>query len=190
MKFMLQKIYKEKVIPAMKEKFGYTNTYAVPKITKIIINSGVGKMMNIRKGKEVTDSDEGVIEGLISEFSLIAGQKPQIVRAKKSIAGFKLRAGTIAGVRATLRGERMYHFFDRLINISFPRTRDFRGFEKKSVDESGNMTLGIPEQIIFPEIPHDKVRQMWGMEVTIVTSAKNREEGIELLGGLGMPFKK
>jgi len=187
---MLQKIYKEKVIPSLQEKFGYKNVYAVPKITKIIINSGVGRMINTRKGKEVADSDEGLIEGLISEFSLIAGQKPQIIRAKKSIAGFKLRAGTIAGVRATLRGGKMYHFVDRLINISLPRTRDFRGFEKKSVDESGNMTLGIPEQIIFPEIPHDKVRQMWGMEVTIVTSAKNREEGIELLGGLGMPFRK
>ena len=185
----LQEKYKKDVIPALREQFNYTNIHAVPKIEKIVVNSGVGKMINARKGKETTDSDEGVIEDLISEFTLIVGQKPEIVRARKSISSFKLRAGMIAGVRATLHGARMYDFLARLIHIAFPRTRDFQGLEKKSVDNSGNMTIGIREQIIFPEIPHDKVRQMWGMEVTIVTSAKSREEGLELLAQLGIPFR-
>lgn len=184
----LQEKYKKDVIPALREKFGYTNVYAVPKLEKIVVNSGVGKMVNARKGKE-TDTDEGLIEDLISEFTLIVGQKPQIVRARKSISSFKLRMGMIAGVRVTLRGVKMYDFLARLIDIAFPRTRDFQGLEKKSVDGSGNMTIGIREQIIFPEIPHDKVQQMWGMEVTIVTNAKNKEEGLELLMQLGVPFR-
>jgi len=185
----MQEKYKKDVVPALREKFDYGNIYAVPKVEKIVVNTGVGKMVNARKGKETAETDEGLIEDLISEFTLIVGQKPQIVRARKSIASFKLRIGMIAGVRATLRGARMYDFLGRLIHIAFPRTRDFRGLEKNSVDRSGNMTIGIREQIIFPEIPHDKVRQMWGMEVTIVTSAKNREEGTELLAQLGIPFR-
>ena len=186
----LQEKYHKEVIPAMKEKFGYTNVFSVPKVKKIVINTGVGKMINARIGKEVAEGDEDLIKDLISEFSLITAQHPQIIRARKSISGFKLREGMIAGAKATLRGNRMYDFLARLIHIAFPRTRDFRGLEERSVDESGNMTIGISEQIIFPEIPHDKVRQMWGMEATIVTSAKNREEAVELLKGLGMPFKK
>lgn len=186
----LQEKYSKETVPAMREKFGYKNIYAVPSVKKIVINSGVGKMINARKGKEVTQGEEGFIADIISELALIAGQKPHIVRAKKSISGFKLRAGMISGVRVTLRGKKMYDFLARLINIAFPRTRDFRGFRAGSCDESGNMTIGISEQIIFPEIPHDKVRQMWGMEVTIVTSAKNREEGAELLRQLGMPFQR
>jgi len=184
----LQKKYTEEVVPAMREKFGYKNVYAAPRLEKIVVNTGVGKMISVRKGKEVTDSDEGVIEDILSELAMITGQKPQVVRAKKSIAGFKLRAGTISGVKVTLRGDRMYDFLTRLIHVALPRTRDFRGLSKKSVDHSGNMTIGMHEQIIFPEIPHDKVRQMWGMEVTIVTTANSREEGLELLKGLGVPF--
>jgi len=186
----LKEKYKKETVPAMKEKFGYTNVYAVPKIEKIVINTGVGKMINARKGKEVTEGEEKFIEDLMAEFALIVGQKPQIIRTRKSISGFKLRTGMIVGVRATLRGPRMYDFLARLIHIAFPRTRDFRGYEETSVDQRGNMTIGIREQIIFPEIPHDKVRQIWGMEVTIVTSAKNREEGVELLKRLGVPFSK
>ena len=164
-------------------------TYSVPKIQKIVINSGVGKMVNVSKGKEITKGDEDIIKDLVSEFSLITGQKPQILRAKKSIAGFKLRAGMISGVRATLRGAKMRDFLSRLINIAFPRTRDFSGLEEKAVDKSGNLTIGIKEQIIFPEIPHDKARKIWGMEVTIVTSANNRQEGIKMLKELGVPFR-
>jgi len=180
----------------MKEKFGYTNTYAVPRLEKIVINSGVGKIINTRKGNEVAQGEESLVENIISELSLIAGQKPHIIKAKKSIAGFKLREGTISGIRVTLRGEKMYDFLSRIINVAFPRTRDFRGFNVnrgfnvKSVDKSGNMSIGIPEQIIFAEIPHDKVRQMWGMEVTIVTSAEDKEKGTELLRQFGMPFVK
>lgn len=184
----LQKKYTEEVVPAMREKFGYKNVYAAPRLEKIVVNTGVGKMISVRKGKEVTDSDEGVIEDILSELAMITGQKPQVVRAKKSIAGFKLRAGTISGVKVTLRGDRMYDFLTRLIHVALPRTRDFRGLSKKSVDRSGNMTIGMREQIIFPEIPHDKVRQMWGMEVTLTTTANSREEGLELLKGLGVPF--
>ncbi len=182
--------YNKGVVPSMVENFGYKNIYAVPKVIKIVMNSGVGKTINARKGKETAQSEEDLIKDLLNEFALIAGQKPQVVRAKKSIAGFKLRQGMIVGVKATLRGRRMYDFLSRLINTAFPRMRDFRGLEEKSVDGAGNMTMGLHEQIIFPEIPHDKVRQIWGMEVTIVTTAKNRKEGFELLKQLGMPFKR
>lgn len=186
----LREKYKKEIVPALQEKFGYKNRYMVPKIEKIVVNSGVGKMINMRRGKETGQNEEGFVKELVSEFSLIVGQKPQIIRAKKSISGFKLRRGMISGVRATLRGTRMYDFLSRLIHISFPRTRDFRGLEEKCVDRSGNITIGIHEQIIFSEIPHDKVRQIWGMEVTIVTTAKNHEEGLELFKQLGVPFKR
>lgn len=186
----LQEKYKQDIIPAMRKKFGYKNVYAVPKLIKIVVNSGVGKMISAKKGKEAGGGEESIVADLVKEFTLIVGQKPEIVRAKKSISGFKLREGMIAGVAVTLRGARMYDFFTRLVHVAFPRMRDFRGVEEKSVDERGNMTIGIVEQIIFPEIPHDKVRQMWGMEVSFVTSAKNKEQGVELLRGLGMPFAR
>lgn len=186
----LQEKYIKEVVPALQKKFGYRNAYAVPRIGKIVVNSGVGKMINARKGKETTQSDEDLIKDLVFEFMLIVGQKPHVVRARKSISGFKLRSGTVAGVRATLRGVKMYDFLSRLIHVAFPRSRDFQGFEEKAVDKNGNMTIGIREQIVFPEIPHDKVRQMWGMEITIVTSAKDREAGVELLKKLGIPFRR
>jgi len=185
----LQEKYNKEAVPHMKDMFGYKNIYAVPRIEKIVINTGVGKIINTRKGKEVAEGDEDLIKDLILEFSLIVGQKPRIIRARKSISDFKLREGMIVGVSATLRGAKMYDFLARLIHIDFPRMRDFRGLEEKSIDKNGNMTIGIYEQIIFPEIPHDKVRQMWGMEVTIVTTAKNKKEGAELLKHLGMPFR-
>ena len=187
---MMQQTYKDAIVPAMKEKVSHKNVFAVPRLEKIVINSGVGKIINTRKGNEVAQGEEGLVENIISELSLIAGQKPHIIKAKKSIAGFKLREGTIAGIRVTLRGGKMYDFLSRLINVSFPRIRDFRGFNTKSVDKSGNMSIGIHEQIIFAEIPHDKVRQMWGMEITIVTTADDAEKGTELLRQFGMPFVK
>ncbi len=174
----------------MQKKFGYKNVYAVPRLLKIVVNSGVGKMIQARKGRDEKANEGKIVEDLLLEFALIAGQKPQIIRARKSSAGFKLRKGMIAGVRVTLRGVRMYDFLARLIHVDLPRMRDFRGLEEKAVDQNGHMTVGIREQIIFPEIPHDKARSLWGMEITIVTSAKNREEGAELLKQLGMPFKK
>ena len=186
----LQEKYNKEIIPAMREKFGYKNIYSIPRIVKIVVNSGVGKSINARKGKETVQNEEEMVKDLIGEFALIVGQKPQIVRARKSIAGFKLRRGMVSGVKATLRGRRMYDFLSRIINIAFPRIRDFRGFEDKSVDSGGNMTIGLREQIIFPEIPHDKVMQIWGMEITVVTTAKNRGEGVELLKLMGMPFKR
>lgn len=187
--FMIQQIYKEKVIPLFKDKFGYTNVLAVPKIEKVVINTGVGKLVNSPKGTNVAASESDIVKDIMEDIMLITGQRPQITRAKKSIAGFKLREGTVAGLRVTLRKKAMYDFLSRLINISLPRTRDFRGLDENSVDEHGNMTIGIREQIVFPEIPHDRVRRIWGMEITIVTSAKTKEKGIELLRQIGMPFK-
>ena len=194
----MKKTYTQKVIPALKEKFGHSNSFAVPKIERITLNAGVGRIVNnfnkgtVVKGAAVSDKkgEESAVADIIEEMTLITGQKPQIIRAKKSIAGFKLRKGMIVGIRTTLRGERMYDFLSRLIKIAFPRTRDFRGIDEKSVDKHGNITIGIREQIIFPEIPHDKVRKMWGMEVVITSNAKTREEGLELLRVMGMPFKK
>lgn len=191
MGYSLQEKYKKETVPALREKFGYKNMYTAPRILKIVINSGVGKMVNARNvGHETGRSEEDVIKDLMAEFMLFAGQKPQIIRAKKSISGFKLRKGTIAGVRATLRGKKMFDFLSRLVHIYLPRMRDFRGLEENSLDERGNLNVGIREQIIFPEIPHDKVRQMWGMVVTVVTTAKRREEGVELLRQLGLPFRR
>lgn len=186
----LKEKYKKEAVPDMEKKFGYKNVYAVPRLEKVVVNTGVGKMIQARKGHEEKASEGKVIEDLLSEFALITGQKPEVIRASKSIAGFKLRKGMIAGARATLRGVRMYDFLERLIHVALPRMRDFRGLEEKSVDQSGHMTIGIREQIIFPEIPHDKARSLWGMEVTIVTNAKSKEEGAELLRQLGIPFRR
>ena len=181
--------YIDKVIPALKEKFGYANVFAVPKLEKIVVNTGVGRIVNTFKGSEGASGELSSIEDIIEEMTLITGQKPQIIRAKKSISGFKLRQGMISGLRVVLRGGRMYDFLARLRKIAFPRSRDFRGIYSKCVDEHGNMTIGIKEQMIFPDIPHDKVRKIWGMEITIVTNARIREEGLELLKQLGVPFQ-
>lgn len=186
----LEENYMERVIPLLKGKFGYMNIFAVPKIEKIVVNSGVGKLVASSRGTNASASEDQIIADIIEEMMLITGQRPQVILAKKSIAGFKLRKGTITGLRVTLRGKVMYDFLDRLINISFPRIRDFRGLDEKSVDEHGSMTIGIREQIAFAEIPHDRVRRIWGMEVTIVTSAKTKKEGVELLREIGIPFRK
>ena len=176
----LKAFYKETVIPALVEEFSYRNPMEVPKLVKIVVNMGVGEAAQNAK----------VLEGAIQDMTLITGQKPVVTRARKSIANFKLREGMPVGCRVTLRGDRMWEFFDRLVNIALPRIRDFKGISAKSFDGRGNYTLGIKEQIIFPEIDYDKVDRIRGMDITIVTTAKTDEEGRALLKHFKMPFRK
>jgi len=163
----------------MKEKFGYKNDLAVPRIIKVIVNTGVGSV-----------KDEKQFEFIEKQLALIAGQKPAKRLAKKSIASFKLRQGALAGYSVALRSGRMYDFLDRLLNIAIPRIGDFRGLNPKAVDEAGNITIGIKEHTIFPEISEEEIKMIFGLEVTIVTTAKTREEALELFRLLGFPFKK
>lgn len=176
----LKQIYLEKVVPAMMEKFNYKSVMQVPKLEKIVINMGVGDAVGNAK----------LLDNAVEELALISGQKPVITRAKKSIAGFRLREGMPIGCKVTLRGDRMYDFLDKLISVSLPRVRDFRGVSKNAFDGRGNYTLGIKEQLIFPEIDYDKVSKVRGMDIVIVTTAKTDEEGRELLTQFGMPFQK
>jgi len=176
----LKEKYFKEVVPQMMEKFGYKNIYEVPRIVKITINVGCG----------LAAQDNKYIESTVYELGAITGQRPKITRAKKSIAGFRLRAGQIVGAMVTLRGDRMYEFLYRLINIALPRVRDFRGLSPKGFDGRGNYNLGIREQIIFPEINYDKIARVQGMNVSIVTTAKSDEEAYELLRLLGMPFRQ
>ncbi|RDV83375.1 50S ribosomal protein L5 [Ammonifex thiophilus] len=175
----LKKKYQEEVVPALMEKFGYKNVMEVPKLIKIVINMGLGEAVQNPK----------VIDAAVEDLKAITGQMPLITRAKRSIAGFKLRAGMPIGAKVTLRGHRMYDFLDKLINVVLPRVRDFRGVSPRSFDGRGNYTLGLKEQIIFPEIDYDKVDKIRGMDITIVTSAETDEEARELLRLLGMPFR-
>ncbi len=175
----LYEVYKQEITPKMVEKFQYKNVMQVPRLDKIIINIGVGEAIQNPKA----------LDGAVSDLSIIAGQKPVITKAKKSIAGFKLREGMPIGCKVTLRGERMYQFLDKLINIVLPRVRDFRGISPQAFDGRGNYSLGIKEQTIFPEIEYDKIDKIRGMEVVIVTTAKNDEEARELLKCMGMPFR-
>ncbi|WP_281884059.1 50S ribosomal protein L5 [Paenibacillus sp. YYML68] len=168
------------VTPALIQKFNYTTVMQVPKIEKVVINMGVGEAV----------SNSKVLDTAVGDLQLIAGQKPVITKAKKSIAGFKLRENMPIGVKVTLRGERMYHFLDKLFNVALPRVRDFRGVSTKAFDGRGNYTLGLKEQLIFPEIEYDKVDKARGMDIVIVTTAKTDEESRELLTQLGMPFTK
>lgn len=172
--------YKEGIMPSLKEKFGYTSIMQVPKLQKICINQGVGNAV----------SDKRLVESAVEEITMITGQKANATYSKKDISNFKLRKGMPIGARVTLRGDRMYEFLDRLISVSLPRTRDFRGIENKGFDGKGNYTLGIKEQIIFPEIDIDKIKNVTGMDITFVTSAKTNEEGLALLTEFGLPFKK
>ncbi|RLK63839.1 50S ribosomal protein L5 [Atopobacter sp. AH10] len=176
----LNQKYKETVVPALVEKFSYSSIMQVPKVEKIVINMGVGDAVSNSKN----------LEKAVNELTLISGQKPVVTTAKKSIAGFRLREGMPIGTKVTLRGERMYDFLDKLISISLPRVRDFRGVSKKSFDGRGNYTLGVREQLIFPEISYDNVDKVRGMDIVIVTTANTDEEAAELLTQLGMPFKK
>ena len=209
----LQSYYEEQVVPKLKEKFKYTNVHQVPKLKKIVLNMGLGEaIQNIK-----------ILDSAVDELMNIAGQRPVVTRAKKSIAAFKLRAGMPIGIMVTLRGRRMYHFldklfnlalprvrdfqglnpnsfdgrgkrmydfFNKLVNIALPRVRDFRGISTKAFDGAGNYALGVKEQIIFPEIDYDKIDKIKGMNISIVTSARNDEEGRELLALMGMPFRK
>ena len=174
----MRKLYDDKIVKAMTEKFGYKNAMEVPKIEKITLNMGVGDAVQ----------DKKKVETAASEMELIAGQKPVITKAKKSIAGFKLREGMPIGCKVTLRRERMYEFLDRLITIAMPRIRDFRGVSPKSFDGRGNYALGLKEQIIFPEINYDRIDQVRGMDVIVTTSARTDEEARELLKLFGFPF--
>lgn len=170
--------YKEKVVPELMKKFSYKNIMQTPKLQKININVGVG----------AATQDSKLIDSTVKEIEAITGQKPTVVKAKKSVSNFKLREGMNIGVRVTLRNARMYEFLDRFINVSIPRIRDFRGLSDKSFDGRGNYSLGIKEQIIFPEINVDNVSRIFGMDITFVTSAKSDEESLELLKQFGLPF--
>ncbi|EJW18282.1 50S ribosomal protein L5 [Paenibacillus alvei] len=176
----LKERYLNEITPALVQKFNYTSVMQAPKVEKVVINIGMGEAVQNSK----------VLDTAVAELQQIAGQKPVITRAKKSIAGFKLREGMPIGVKVTLRGERMYHFLDKLFNVTLPRVRDFRGISNKAFDGRGNYTLGLKEQIIFPEIEYDKVDKVRGMDIVIVTTAKTDEESRELLTQLGMPFAK
>jgi len=176
----LQAKYKQEIVPALMEKFSYTSVMQAPKVEKIILNMGVGDAIATPKA----------LDDAVAEMQQIAGQKPVITKAKKSIANFKLREGMSIGCKVTLRGEKMYEFLDKLVTVSLPRVRDFRGVSKTAFDGRGNYTLGVKEQIIFPEINFDKVTKVRGMDIVIVTSAKTNEEGKALLTALGMPFAK
>jgi large subunit ribosomal protein L5 len=175
----LKEVYLENVVPALMKRFGYQNKMEVPKLEKIIINMGLGEaIQNIK-----------ILDSASQELSQITGQKPVITKAKKSIAQFKLRTGMPIGCMVTLRKERMFEFFNRLVNVALPRVRDFKGLSGKSFDGRGNYALGIREQLIFPEIYYDKIDKVKGMNIVIVTTAKTDEEGKELLKLLGMPFR-
>ncbi len=175
----LKDLYQEKAVPGLMKRFGYQNRMEVPRLEKIVINMGLGEaIQNIK-----------ILDTAVQELSQITGQKPLITKAKKSIAQFKLRTGMPIGCMVTLRKERMYEFFTRLVNVALPRVRDFKGVSGKSFDGRGNYSLGIREQLIFPEIHYDKIDKVKGMNIIIVTTAKTDEEGKELLKLLGMPFR-
>jgi len=171
--------YRSDVVPALMKQFGYANVMQVPSITKVVVNMGLGDALANAK----------LIDGAVEQLAAITGQKPVVTKARKSIANFKLRAGQSIGVMVTLRSHRMYEFLDRLMNVALPRVRDFKGVSSKAFDGAGNYTLGIKEQIIFPEINYDQIEKVKGMNITVVTTAKTDEEGRALLRLLGMPFR-
>jgi large subunit ribosomal protein L5 len=176
----LKQHYQKSVIPALVKEFGYKNVMAVPKIQKVSVNIGLGEATQNAK----------LMDGAVNELGQIAGQKPVVTKAKKSIAAFKLREGMSIGAMVTLRGDRMYEFLDRLMNVALPRVRDFRGVSSKSFDGRGNYTLGVRDQLIFPEIDYNKVEKVKGMNISITTSAKTDAEGLALLKHMGMPFRQ
>ena len=172
--------YREEIVPSLKKHFGYGNLYQIPKIKKIVVNMGTGDGLK----------DAKLQDAALEDMMTIAGQRPQVTRAKKSVASFKLRKGMPVGCRVTLRGARMYEFFDRLVNVAIPRIRDFRGLSSDSFDGHGNYTIGIREQIVFPEVNIDKVAKIRGMNISIVTTADTDEEALELLKSLKFPFRR
>ena len=177
---MLNQQYHKTIIPALMKEFDYGNVMEVPKVAKIIVNIGIG---------EAKDNDKA-LEAARGDVRTITGQQPVVIKSRKSVAAFKLRAGMPVGIRTTLRGRRMYYFLEKLINVALPRIRDFRGVSPEAFDGRGNYTLGLREQIIFPEIDYDKIDKLRGLEITVVTTAKTDEEGRSLLGQMGMPFRK
>lgn len=176
----VRRLYEEKAVPELMKKFGYKNIMQVPRFEKIVVNMGVGE----------AQTDAKILEAAVKDMTTITGQAPVVSRARKSIAGFKLREGVPVGCFVTLRGERMWEFFDRLVNVAVPRIRDFRGLSPKSFDGRGNYSFGVKEQIIFPEIDYDKILKILGMDITIVTSAGTDEEAKELITLLGMPLRQ
>ena len=176
----LKEMYKEKVYPALKEQFNYDNVMMIPKLEKVTLNMGLGEAKENAK----------LLEGAVNEIALITGQRPVVTKARKSIANFKVRQGMPVGAKVTLRGDSMYEFIDKLFNIALPRVRDFKGVSKNSFDGRGNYSMGIKEQLIFPEINEDKVDTIKGMNIVFTTTAKTDEEAQALLAGLGMPFEK
>ena len=174
----LKEFYSQDVAPAMMKKFGYKNVMEIPKVEKVVINMGVSDAVGNPKA----------LDAAVADLTMIAGQKPIVTKAKKSISAFKIREGMSIGTKVTLRGERMYHFLDKLLNVALPRVRDFRGISPKAFDGRGNYTLGVKEQLIFPEIEYDKIDKIRGMDITVVTTAKTDEEARELLKLMGMPF--
>jgi large subunit ribosomal protein L5 len=176
----LREFYNQEVVPALKKDFGFTNPMEVPKLQKIVVNMGVGEA--VTNGK--------LVDAAMSDLGLITGQKPRLNRARVSVAAFKLRENMPIGCKVTLRGDRMYEFYDRLVNLSLPRIRDFRGVPTRGFDGRGNYTLGIKEHIIFPEIDYDKIAQSFGMDITIVTTARTDEQALSLLTHMKMPFRK
>lgn len=181
---MIQTRYKKQAVPAMIEEFGYTSIMAVPRIMKVVLNTGFGKAIGSKTGEE----SKKILEDITRDMSLLAGQKPAMTKSKKSIAGFKLRQGMPIGAKITLRGSRMNDFLDRLINVVLPRSRDFRGIHEKCFDSKGNLNIGMREHVFFPEVPLDKVRHHFGLEMSIVVNAKKKEEGIALFRLLGFPI--
>ncbi|MDJ0695282.1 MAG: 50S ribosomal protein L5 [Cyanobacteria bacterium J06639_18] len=179
MPIALKKKYEENIVPKLIKQFEYTNIHQAPKVIKVTVNRGLGEASQNAKA----------LEASLSEIAVITGQKPVVTRAKKAIAGFKIREGMPVGVMVTLRGDRMYSFLERLINLALPRIRDFRGISPKSFDGRGNYTLGVREQLIFPEVEYDSIDQIRGMDISIITTAKNDEEGRALLKEMGMPFR-
>lgn len=175
----LRERYKKEIVPKLMERFGYKNPMQVPQLKTIVINMGLGEAV----------SNPKLIDAAVTEITAVTGQKPVVTRAKKSIATFKLREGMPIGVKVTLRRERMWEFFDRFVTLALPRVRDFRGINPKGFDGSGNYTIGLREQIVFPEVDFDRVEKIKGMNITFVTSAENDEQARELLGSLGMPFR-
>jgi large subunit ribosomal protein L5 len=176
----LQKIYREKIVPELKERLGLKNTMQVPRILKITVNMGVGEAV----------ADKKVMDAATADMAKITGQKPAVTKAKKSVATFKVRDGQAIGCKVTMRGARMYEFLDRLVNIAIPRIRDFRGISGRSFDGRGNFSLGVKEQIIFPEIQYDQIDQIRGMDITISTSARDDKHGRALLEAFNFPFRK
>ncbi len=176
----LKEKYQKEVVPALMKRFGYRNIHQVPRLEKIVVNMGVGD----------ATQDSKALDGAMQDLAIITGQRPMVNRARKSVANFRLRQGMPIGCKVTLRGVRMYDFLDKLINVALPRIRDFRGVSLRSFDGRGNYSLGLREQLIFPEINYDDIAKIRGMDVTIVTSAKTDEEAAELLRALGMPFRQ